>query len=411
MKIKTAIFDLDGTLLDTLGDLADSVNAALQRHGFPPATEEQVRERVGNGVRMLVARCLPQDAEDALIDACLDDFRTVYDRRMMNRTQPYEGILRVLKTLKKEGVAVGVLSNKYDLAAKGLVRHYFGDLCQITCGEKPDVPRKPDPSSTLQLLRELGGNPATTLYIGDSSTDMQTAKNAGLTAVGVAWGFRSAESLLEAGADALAHRPSDLLPLFEHGVFNAAAIGSTFTARGFGFTYFPTAQQALPYLAEACRGKTVSLGGSMTLRELGVSDALADGSDLHWHWLTPGDYKQDAEVYLTSANALSETGEIVNIDGNCNRVAGTLFGPKRCIFVCGVNKLCDDLTSAIWRVRNVAAPMNAKRLSCKTPCAIDGKCHDCRSADRICSALVVHMAPPKGMEACEIVLIGETLGY
>ena len=133
MKIKTAIFDLDGTLLDTLGDLADSVNAALQRHGFPPATEEQVRERVGNGVRMLVARCLPQDAEDALIDACLDDFRTVYDRRMMNRTQPYEGILRVLKTLKKEGVAVGVLSNKYDLAAKGLVRHYFGDLCQITC--------------------------------------------------------------------------------------------------------------------------------------------------------------------------------------------------------------------------------------------------------------------------------------
>ena len=136
-----------------------------------------------------------------MVDSCLDEFRTAYTERMMNRTQPYDGIMPLLKALRKAGVSVGVLSNKYDLAAKSLIRHYFGDLVQITHGERPDVPRKPDPTSALELLRELGGSPETTLYIGDSAVDMQTAKNAGLTAVGVTWGFRTAEELKAAGAD------------------------------------------------------------------------------------------------------------------------------------------------------------------------------------------------------------------
>ena len=175
MKITTAIFDLDGTLLNTLGDLCDSVNYALLRHGFAAVTEEETRVRVGHGVRNLVTRCIPEEKRtEAMIDTCLDDFRTAYGERMMNRTQPYDGILPLLKQLKKAGVSVGVLSNKYDLAAKSLIRHFFGDLVQITYGERPDTPRKPAPTSTLQLLRELGGDPTTTLYIGDSATDRKS---------------------------------------------------------------------------------------------------------------------------------------------------------------------------------------------------------------------------------------------
>ena len=412
MKITTAIFDLDGTLLNTLGDLCDSVNCAMLRHGFPAVTEEQTRQRVGNGVRRLIERCIPENkCTEAMVDICLDEFRTAYNERMMNRTQPYDGILPLLRALKKAGVAVGVLSNKYDVAAKGLIRHYFGDLVQITHGERPGIPRKPDPTSTLALLRELGGNPATTLYIGDSAVDMQTAKNAGLTAVGVTWGFRPADELRQAGAAALADSPADLLPMFERGLLHVDSICKAFTARGFGFTYFATAAEAVSYLSDVCAGKSVSLGGSMTLKALGFPEAFRYGTAVHWHWVRKGEYFQKPDIYLSSANALSETGEIVNIDGTGNRVSATLFGPKRCIFVCGVNKLCPDLQSAVDRARNIAAPRNAQRLGVRTPCAVDGKCHDCKSPNRICRAMVVHMGPPLGMEKCEIVLIGEPLGY
>ncbi|MFR3787925.1 HAD-IIIA family hydrolase [Agathobaculum desmolans] len=412
MKITTAIFDLDGTLLNTLGDLCDSVNCAVLRRGFPAVTEEQTRLRVGHGIRRLIEQCIPENKRtEAMLDNCLDDFRTAYSERMMNRTQPYDGILPLLKALKKAGIAVGVLSNKYDVAAKNLIRHYFGDLVQVTCGERPDTPRKPDPTSTLRLLRELGGDATTTLYIGDSAVDMQTAKNAGLTAVGVTWGFRPAEELKAAGADALVNEPAELLPLFERGLLNVDALCKTFTSRGFGFTYFANTADALPYLINTCAGKAVTLGGSMTLKELGFPEAFSHSTAVHWHWIKQGEFFQTPDIYLSSANALSETGEIVNIDGKCNRVAGTLFGPKRCIFVCGVNKLCPDLESAIERARNIAAPRNAQRLGAKTPCAVDGKCHDCQSPDRLCRAMVIHMGPPNGMEKCELVLIGESLGY
>ena len=412
MKITTAIFDLDGTLLNTLGDLTDSVNCAIVRRGFAAVTEEETRVRGGNGVRKLIERCIPENKRtEAMIDTCLDEFRTAYNQRMMNRTQPYDGILPLLRQLKKAGVSVGVLSNKYDLAAKSLIRYFFGDLVQITYGERPDTPRKPDPTSALRLLRELGGDPTTTLYIGDSATDMQTAKNAGLSAVGVTWGFRSAEELTAAGADALVHSPAELLPLFERGLLAVDAICKAFSQRGFGFTYFPTAADALTYLTDTCADKSVSLGGSMTLQQLGFPNAFSNSTAVHWHWVKSGEFFQTPDIYLSSANALSESGEVVNIDGACNRVSGTLFGPKRCIFVCGINKLCPDLASAIDRARNVAAPMNAKRLEKETPCAVDGKCHDCRSPGRICRAMVIHMGPPQRMERCEIVLIGEPLGY
>lgn len=411
MKITTAIFDLDGTLLNTLGDLTDSVNVAMLRHNLPPATEEEVRKRVGNGVRKLIELSLPPDSSEQLLDACFDDFRTAYEARMSNRTQPYDGILPLLKALKKAGVAVGVLSNKYDLAAKGLIRQYFGDLCQFTQGERPGVPRKPDPTGALNVLRELGGIPSETLYIGDSPTDMQTAKNAGLTAVGVTWGYRTAQELTEAGADALVHTPAELLPLFEQGLLNIDAICGAFTTRGFGFTYLETAAQARDYLCDTCAGKTVTFGGSQTLAQLGLYDALKKSAVVYSHEVTPGRFKQDPDIYICSANGLSETGEVVNIDGRCNRVAGTLYGPKRCIFVCGVNKLCPDLARAIERAKNVAAPLNAQRLTGKAPSLSAVTDEDRKAADRISRAIVIHLGPPTGMQKCEIVLIGEPLGF
>ena len=412
MKITTAIFDLDGTLLNTLGDLCDGVNYAMQQQGFPAVSEEQTRIRVGNGVRKLVERCIPEEKRtEAMIDTCLGDFRTAYSKHMMNRTEPYDGIIPMLEALKKAGVTVGVLSNKYDAAAKALIAHYFGDLVKITYGERPGVPRKPDPTSTLELLHELGGSKETTLYIGDSATDMQTACNAGLTAVGVTWGFRSADELRQNGAKALVDVPAQLLPLFAHGTQAVENARRAFGERGFGFAYFETAEEAAEYLRLTCSGKTVSLGGSMTLKELGFPERFSGSTDAHWHWVNKGAYFQTPDIYLSSANAVSETGEIVNIDGKCNRVSATLFGPKRCIFVCGVNKLCPDLQSAVERARNIAAPLNAKRLERKTPCVIDGRCHDCKSPERICRAMVIHMGVPSGFESCEVVLVGEKLGY
>ena len=203
-------------------------------HLFPPVSMEQTRIRIGNGVRKLVERSIPEESRtDEMIDICLADFRAFYGEHMMNRTHPYEGIVSVLETLKENGVTVGVLSNKYDSAAKALIEHYFGDLVSITYGERPNIPRKPDPTSVLQLLDELGGDKKTTLYIGDSATDMQTAVNAGLTAIGVVWGFRSAEELRASGADALAYEPSDLLPLFEYGVPDVSKAEKALTGYGF----------------------------------------------------------------------------------------------------------------------------------------------------------------------------------
>ena len=215
MTIETVIFDLDGTLLDTLGDLADATNAALTRHGYPPRTDGEVRAFVGNGIRRLLQRALPAGADAGEADRLLPDFRAYYEAHMTCRTRPYEGVPALLGALRARGVAVGVLSNKYDPASKALAAHYFPGLIGLTLGERPGVPRKPDPSSAREMLRALHGRPDTALYVGDSDVDMQTAKNAGLFAVGVTWGFRPRETLLAAGADALISRPSALLDIME----------------------------------------------------------------------------------------------------------------------------------------------------------------------------------------------------
>ncbi len=206
-----AIFDLDGTLLNTIGDLTDAVNFALSKRGHPLRTAEEVLQFVGNGIGKLIERALPSGHADECAD-CLADFRTYYNAHMTVRTAPYDGIPALLDALKARGMTLGVLSNKYDPASRALVHHYFGQSCFSDIrGERDGVPRKPDPTAVHAMLTGWGADAAHTLYIGDSGVDMQTAKNAGLFAVGVTWGFRSREVLLENGADVLIDTPMALL--------------------------------------------------------------------------------------------------------------------------------------------------------------------------------------------------------
>ena len=185
---------------------------------------------------------------------------------------------------------------------------------------------------------------------------------------------------------------------------------------GFTVTEFDTAAQAADYLAQSIRGKTVGMGGSMTLQQLDVYDRLKEHNDVAWHLLTPGDdtclEACAAQVYITSANAISEEGFILNIDGRGNRVAGTLMKKEKVVFVVGQNKLSGPFPEALTRARNTASPQNAKRLEKKTPCAAEGKqCFDCRSPERICNALVVFWRPTFWCEDMEVVVIHEDLGY
>ena len=411
MKFSTVIFDLDGTLLNTLGDLAGAVNAVMSAHGFPTLTTGEVRQRVGHGLRCLIARAVPEGTDEAVIDACLDEMISYYSKHLMVHTRPYDGVPAAIKAIDEAGLQIAVLSNKYDAGAKKLVRHFFPARVDLALGEREGVPRKPDPTAVFEILETLHADPATTAYVGDSATDMQTAKNAGLLAIGVTWGFRSRSDLEDGGADIIITHPSELAPLLTGGMCDLDRLEAAFTRNGFAFTYFETKEEAAAYLAGKCAGKSSAFGGSMTLDALGLYDALKGaGEDVSWH--SRGDERRTAvEVYLTSANALSETGEIVNIDGNCNRLAGSMWGPKECYVVCGYNKLAADLPAAIRRARQVAAPLNARRLNRKTPCAVDGVCHDCRSPERICAVMAVTMQPPHSFEHYEIVLIGEHLGF
>ena len=182
--------------------------------------------------------------------------------------------------------------------------------------------------------------------------------------------------------------------------------------RGFQTSCFATAKEAADYLDAQIDGATVGIGGSMTIQAMGLSERLSKHNEVIWHW-EGGELRRAmlADVYLTSVNGLAETGEIVNIDGNCNRVAASMFGPKRVDYVVGINKIAPDFEKALWRARNVAAPKNAKRLGKKTPCAVKAdRCYDCKSPERICRGLSVLWRKPTGFEQAEVVLIEEELG-
>lgn len=204
--------------------------------------------------------------------------------------------------------------------------------------------------------------------------------------------------------------------LRKESMMNRELLKKNFEAHGFLPVFFDTKEEALHYLTGELKGKKIAFGGSVTVQQMGLAEALAAENEVIWHWLAPGPetlkQAREAEIYITSANAVSETGELVNIDGTGNRVAQTLFGPEKTYFVVGKNKLSPDLAAAMDRARNVAAPKNAVRLSRKTPCAVSGgeKCFRCSSPENICHATVI-LERPCGPMKVEVVFIDEELGY
>ena len=204
------IFDLDGTLLNTLEDLKDSTNYALQKFGFPQRTLDEVRSFVGNGLRMLIVRAVPADTDDAVIDAVLKTMKLHYAENYHNKTRPYDGIEALLMRLKDEGYPMAIVSNKADLVVALLRKLYFDTLIPVAVGETEGVLRKPAPDMVIEGLRRLGLPGAKAVYVGDSEVDLQTARNVGIPCLSVTWGFRSIQQLKEAGAQNLAHTPDEL---------------------------------------------------------------------------------------------------------------------------------------------------------------------------------------------------------
>lgn len=186
---------------------------------------------------------------------------------------------------------------------------------------------------------------------------------------------------------------------------------------GFEVSYYGTGAEAVKALTEKIQGKTVGIGGSKTVEALGLFETLGKNNEVFWHWKQPvAEARANsaaAQVYICSANGVAETGEIINIDGDGNRIAAAQYGKEKVYIIIGVNKIAPDFESALWRARNIAAPLNAKRLNRKTPCAMsaDMKCYDCDSPERICKGLSVFYRKLNGVAECEVVIINEELGY
>ena len=208
---KFVIFDLDGTLLDTIDDLTDGVNHALEKFGYPPRTVAEVTAFVGNGIGKLIARALRGGVKNPDYDRVLGEFREFYSENCAVKTKPYPGIPELLGALKERGIVSAVVSNKNDRAVGRLKEKYFNDDVALAVGEREGIKRKPAPDSVLEVLRLVGARPDEALYVGDSEVDVLTAANAGIDLVAVDWGFRPRETLIKSGADIIISKPEDLL--------------------------------------------------------------------------------------------------------------------------------------------------------------------------------------------------------
>jgi phosphoglycolate phosphatase len=212
MIYRAAIFDLDGTLLNTLDDIADSMNGALQRLGLPGWPVEQYRSMVGMGLDQLALRVLPEDRSDAAtVSACLAAMRELYAARWAVRTRPYDGIPEMLRALRQAGIRCAVLSNKAHEFVVTMISHFFGDKAFELILGGGRFPLKPDPSGALHIAASIGLPPGEIVFIGDSDVDMKTAGNAGMFGIGATWGFRTREELLQNGAQFLAETPIDIV--------------------------------------------------------------------------------------------------------------------------------------------------------------------------------------------------------
>ena len=211
----TVIFDLDGTLLDTLEDLTDSVNHAMEKFGFPVHTIEEIRTFVGNGAPKLLERSIPDGVANPDYEAALTAFKAHYAEHCEDKTGPYEGVPEMLAGLKEQGYHLAVVSNKFDGAVKKLCKKYFGEFISVSIGESEEVKRKPAPDTVYRALRELGCDASHAVYVGDSKVDIQTTKNASLPCISVTWGFRTEEKLRDEGAPEhmMIRTPRELVPL------------------------------------------------------------------------------------------------------------------------------------------------------------------------------------------------------
>ncbi len=209
----TVIFDLDGTVLDTLADLFLSVNATLSRFGCPLRTMREVRGFVGNGIKNLVIRSLPPNSEPQTAESALKYFMQVYEAKKEENTKPYEGVVQVLQKLKALGFKTAVVSNKRDDAVQKLVQKFFNGLFDFSFGERAGVPLKPAPDSTLEALKLLNASNTAALYVGDSDVDFETARNAGIDFIAVSWGFKDKDVLINLGAPVIADTPDELFDI------------------------------------------------------------------------------------------------------------------------------------------------------------------------------------------------------
>lgn len=214
-KYDTVIFDLDGTLMDTLEDLANAVNEILRRNGYPVRTIEEVRRIVGNGLRQTLTLCLPQGTKEQVADELLPDFASYYQEHCQEKTKPYDGIMDVLKTLHERGFKLAIVSNKRDEAVKTLNKECFQEYVKVAIGENESagIRKKPAPDTVYQALQELGSKKEQAVYVGDSEVDRATAENAGLPCISVEWGFRDREELEKLKPAWLISRPEELLEI------------------------------------------------------------------------------------------------------------------------------------------------------------------------------------------------------
>lgn len=209
-KYQTVIFDMDGTLLNTLEDLTDAVNYALRQMGMPERTIEEVRTFVGNGVQKLIERAVPGGLDNPKFEKAFAHFKEYYAVHCNDKTGPYEGVLSLLRELKAEGYALAIVSNKLDSAVKELAKVYFEGIVPVAVGERPGAAKKPAPDMVQIALEELGVSAETAVYVGDSEVDLMTAKNSNLPCIAALWGFRDEEFLREQGAVNMARTPQEI---------------------------------------------------------------------------------------------------------------------------------------------------------------------------------------------------------
>lgn len=211
IKYNTFIFDLDGTLLDTLTDLCNSVNYILRKHNFPEHTNDEIRSYLGFGMETLISLSLPKHKDEPKFNEVLQDFKDYYLEHSLDSTAPYPGIFELLTYLKEHNYKYAIVSNKGDFAVKHLNEYFFKDYIDVAIGEKAGIRKKPHPDTVFEAIKELGSSVECSYYVGDSEVDIETARNAGMKCIAVSWGFRTYHQLVECKADIIINTPQELL--------------------------------------------------------------------------------------------------------------------------------------------------------------------------------------------------------